>query len=185
VCGVRSQFGLLFPMKQEFYRSNMQRTFPLLRVHILFITIWITLHALCSQAWKSNSILPTQMGYAEWASEWSERERIFARITAELLYANAGAERLSNNFTAARCTWSCDKVTENIAAERGLFFYCPLHMFGSERYSGSIFFLFAVKYFLLLRFATAGAENKIAWVQISCAEILFWALRDYGWMGKT
>jgi hypothetical protein len=32
------------------------------------------------------------------------RERIFARMTAELLYANAGAERLSNNFTAARCT---------------------------------------------------------------------------------
>jgi hypothetical protein len=31
-------------------------------------------------------------------------ERIFARMTAKLLYANAGGEWLSNNFTVARCT---------------------------------------------------------------------------------
>lgn len=145
----------------------MQRTFPLESSYFIYNDLNHFARALFLRLvllWKSNSILPTQMGYAE-RGERETRKRIFARMTAELLYANAGAERRSNNFTVARCTWSCDKVTENIAGaseRRFYFFYCLLHMFGSEikRIDS---FLFAEKYFLP-RFATTGAENKIAWV---------------------
>lgn len=78
----------------------------------------------------------------------------------------------------------CDKVTENIAgaSERPFyFFYCLLHMFGSEikRIDS---FLFAEKYFLP-RFATTGAENKIAWVPAVAdfmrREILFSVLSSW------